>query len=221
MRIAFIGAGSLAVVTAQILIRRGHDVVIVERNKDCIETLSHELDCGLIHGDGTRPDILRELDPAATDVLFCLTGNDQANIIASLVGRSLGFKRVITKIEDREFEHVGMELGLQDIIVPARTIGRFLADTIKGQDILELSSLIKGEARMLSFVVHDAEEGPLSALELPAETHVVCIYRNSEFFLPETDAKLKKDDEVVLITHRKHIEALRDKLINHIEKETV
>ncbi len=47
--------------------------------------------------------MLQETDPAHTDFLFCLTGNDQTNIIASLIGRSQGFKRVITGIEDPEF----------------------------------------------------------------------------------------------------------------------
>ena len=61
-------------------------------------------------------------------MLFALTDNDQANILASLVGRSLGFKRVVTKIQDAELEHICKELGLEDIIVPSRTIGRFLAE---------------------------------------------------------------------------------------------
>jgi trk system potassium uptake protein TrkA len=44
------------------------------------------------------PNILREVNPEQTDFLFCLTDSDQANVIASLVGRSLGFKRVVTSI---------------------------------------------------------------------------------------------------------------------------
>ncbi|MFZ1908517.1 MAG: NAD-binding protein [Burkholderiales bacterium] len=128
MRVVIIGASSLAVVTAKLMRERGEEVVIIEHDKNHIDALSEELDCGFLHGDGSKPAILREADPNGTDVLFALTDNDQANILASLVGRSLGFKRVVTKIQDAEFEHICKELGLEDIIVPSRTIGRFLAE---------------------------------------------------------------------------------------------
>ena len=74
--------------------------------------LSQELDCGFICGDGSRPAILREADPQHTTVLYCLTGDDKSNMIASLVGRSLGFGRIVTKIDDPELEHICLELGL-------------------------------------------------------------------------------------------------------------
>jgi trk system potassium uptake protein TrkA len=128
MRAVFIGAGSLAVVTAKLIRERGEEVVIIEQDKERIDALADELDCGFLHGDGSKPAMLREANPEGTDVLFALTGNDQANILASLVGRSLGFKRVVTKIDDHEFEHICKELGLEDVIVPTRTVGRFLAE---------------------------------------------------------------------------------------------
>jgi trk system potassium uptake protein TrkA len=56
------------------------------------------MDCSFLQGDGSQPDILREVNPEQTDFLFCLTDSDQANVIASLVGRSLGFNRVVTSI---------------------------------------------------------------------------------------------------------------------------
>lgn len=218
MKIVFIGASATSVTAARQLALRGHNVVIIDRDKDRIESLSDQLDCGFILGDGTRPDILREVDAATAHVIFCMTANDQANILASLVAHSLGFPRVITKIEDPEFEHIAIELGLENIIVPSRTIGRFLADMVEGQDMLELSSIIKGEARVFSFVVNESLEGPASALDLPDHTRLMCIYRGGDFILPEDDMKVKKDDEVVLITHRKQIPVLREQFIDAASK---
>ena len=129
--------------------------------------MSDTLDAGFLHGDGTKPAVLREIDPDGTDFLFCLTGNDQTNIIASLVGRSLGFARVVTKVDDEELEHICIELGLTDTIIPDLTIGRYLADIVEGQDIMELALMIKGDARIFSFVAGADDEGPISALGLP------------------------------------------------------
>lgn len=211
MRAVFVGAGSLVVKTAHLLLGRGHEVVIVERDKERIDALSQELDCGFLHGDGSKPAILREADPGQTDVLYCLTNNDQANIIASLVGRSLGFGRVVTKIEDPEFEHICIELGLENTIIPARTIGRYLADMFEGKDPLELSTMIRDEARGFSFVARKEDEMRIDELELPKNSRVICIYRNDKFLLADSDTALKTGDEVVIITHRDNLTALAER----------
>lgn len=219
MRAVFVGAGSLAVSTTRYLLRRGHEVVIIERDKEVIEALAPELDCGFLHGDGSRPAVLREADPAHTDFLFCLTNTDQANIIASLVGRSLGFRQVVTKIEDAELEHICIELGLEDIIIPARTIGRHLVEKLEGTDPLEISAKIKGDARVFSFIAHAEDEKPMHELGLPEACRMVCLYRKGEFILPEADTMLRKDDEVILICHRRHLAELLERWGPHSPEE--
>jgi trk system potassium uptake protein TrkA len=210
MRVVFVGAGSLTLMTARILLKRGHEVVVVERDDALVQELSEQFDCGILHGDGSKPAILKEADPDGTDILFCVTGSDQANIIAALVGRSLGFKRVVAKIDDPEFEHICLELGLDDTIIPARTIGRHLADMCEGRDPLELSTMIREQARIVSFVVHESQQGSIAELSLPAHARVVCIYRKDKFLLPDETLSLKVDDEVVIITDRDSVEGLTE-----------
>jgi len=204
--------------TARTLVKRGHEVVIIERDKGHIDALSEELDCGFIHGDGSKPAILREADPEQTDFLFCLTDNDQSNILASLVGKSLGFKRMVTRIEDPEFEHICVGLGLEDTIVPARTIGRYLADRFAGHDLLELSAMIKDEARVFSFVVREEDAITIEALDLPKDSRVVCCYREGKFTLPKQVDKLRVDDEVVVITHSRNMTELEKRWGPHKQR---
>jgi trk system potassium uptake protein TrkA len=208
MRVVFVGASALTLMTARMLLKRGHEVVIIERKKELVEELPERFDCGIIEGDGSKPAILREADPGDTDILFCVTNSDQANIIAALVGRSLGFMRVVVKIEDPEFEHICLELGLEDTIIPTRAIGRHLADMCEGRDLLELSTMIRDEARVLSFVVHEDQEGSIADLHLPHQARVVCVYRQDKFVLPDSDLHLKAQDEVVVITASDDVEAL-------------
>jgi len=211
MRAVFIGAGSLTVMAARLLLKRDHEVIIIEQDKQTIDDLSSDLDCGFIHGDGGKPAILREVDPKDTDVLFCLTSSDQANILASLVGRSLGFQRVITKIEDPEYEHICIELGLENPIIPSRTIGRYLADMLEGQDPLELSTMIRDEARTFSFVVREEDGDSIEDLDLPGDSRVISIYRGDKLIIADDKTKLKKDDEVVIITRRENLEELHQR----------
>lgn len=208
MRAVFVGAGNITLVTAALLLKRGHEVVIVESDKERIDSVSRDLDCGYLHGDGSKPAVLREADPDHTDRLFCLTGNDQANILASLVGRTLGFKHVVCKIDDAELIHLCVELGLENVVVPSQAIGRDLAGMFEGMYPEDISAKIRGNAHLFSFVVGEDDEGSLDKLALPAQTRVVCLYRDDRFLLPEADTRLAADDEVVLITHGTSLEKL-------------
>lgn len=211
MRAIFVGASHTTVATARMLLKRGHEAVIIEQDKERIEALAAVLDCGFLHGDGGKPAILREVGPERTDVLYCLTDNDQANILASLVGRSLGFQRVVTKIQDPEFVHVCIELGLRDTIIPSLTIARHLGEMFDGHDPLEISAKIRGDARIFSLVVQDGNFKRPSELELPKKSRVVCLYRGDEWLLPDDDIRLAPDDEVVIITAAENIELLTER----------
>ncbi len=219
MRVVFVGASKLAVMTARELIRDGHEVVVIEQDKEKIVELSGELDCGFLHGDGSRPAILREAGPEHTDFLFCLSGNDQVNILASLIGRSLGFSRVVPKIEDPELDHICFELGLESTIIPTRTITRSLCNLVEGRGGPEHSPLIKGEARLFSFVVREQDAGPIASLELPRDSRVICYYHKDEFTLPSRDGELAAGDEVVVLTRERNLAALRERWSRPPEEE--
>lgn len=209
MRVVFVGAGNLAVHAATIMRSRGHEVVIIEQNKERIDELDSVIDCGFIHGDGGKPAILREAGPTNTNYLFCLTGNDQTNIIASLVGRSLGYVHTITKINDAEFEHVCIELGLENTIVPSETIGRYLADMLQGESPLALSAMLRGDARVFSFIARPEDTVLVAELDLPRDCRVMFFYRGEKFIIAEDDTQLKEGDEVVVIARDTQLDDLR------------
>ncbi|MGR9000530.1 MAG: potassium channel family protein [Gammaproteobacteria bacterium] len=201
MKVVFIGASALAVTTAQRLLKRGHEVIIIENDKNVINEMRETIDCVFINGNGSKPAILKETAPDTIDVLFCLTKNDESNIIASLVARSLGVKRVITRIEDPEFEHICIELGLNDIIIPTYTNARYLAGIALGRDIIELSAIIRGDVRFFGMVIDEENEGTVSDLDLPGQSRAIFMYRENLFEFADSSTKLKKGDELVVITH--------------------
>jgi trk system potassium uptake protein TrkA len=211
MRVVFVGASEEAVQATEALTERGHEVVIVERERERIDELSDALSCGFIHGDGGKPGILKEAGPSETDVLLCTARKDETNIIAALVGRSLGFSRVVLKITDAAFENICVELGLQDTVLPSRMVGSHLADLVEGRDALELSRTIKGDARLFSFIAAKEERGRVGELGLPSDARVICRYRDDAFTLADESTELREGDEVVVLAHRDRLEELRDR----------
>jgi trk system potassium uptake protein TrkA len=212
VRFVFIGSGILAMLTARLLVERGHEVVIIERRLEAIELLRDEIDVGLIHGDGTRPPILREADPETTDLLFCLTNDDQSNIITSLVARSLGYRRVVTKIEDPDLEHICSELGLAGSLVPIHKIGRYLADMAEGQSIISISDMLRGDTRIFSLKIDATLVMPLGALQIPDGAKAICVYRQGdELHFAEPELELEVGDEVLLLTRARDLKTLQQR----------
>jgi trk system potassium uptake protein len=212
MKAIFVGASPVAIMTARSLLTRNHEVIIIESDKEKIDTISAELDCGFLHGDGSKPSLLRETNPEESDVLYCLTNHDQTNIIASLVGRSLGFAKVVTKIEDPGYEHICIELGLEATIIPSRTIGRHLADMFEGRDPLELSTMFRYDASTFSFVAQEKHVGAMHELTLPKASRIICLYRKEKLIIPEEDELIESGDEVIIITRQENLEALQAQL---------
>lgn len=211
MRTVFVGAGKVSIETARELIKKGHEVIIIETDQAKITDLSEEMDCSFLLGDGSRPNVLREVNPARTDFLFCLSNSDQTNLIASLVGRSLGFQRVVTSIGDPQFESICHELGLEDIIIPSRTIGRYLEDMVGGGENVELSTVIKDDARFFTLILKADDAGMVRDLKLPDEARVICYYRDGKFFHADEETTLRIDDEVVILTHSRNMSALQER----------
>jgi trk system potassium uptake protein TrkA len=201
----------VSVGTAKALIKKGHEVVIIETDKAKIDELSEEMDCSFLQGDGSQPNILREVNPAQTDILYCLTDSDQANVIASLVGRTLGFKRVVTGIADPQFEGICCELGLNDTIILSRTISRYLEDMVGGTENVELSTVLKDEARFFTLIANEEDTVAAKDLKLPAGAKVICYYRDGKFLHADEETTFRIGDEIVILTHSKNLPALQER----------
>jgi trk/ktr system potassium uptake protein len=211
MRIVFLGAGKVSVETAKALIKKGHEIIIIETNKAKIDELSEEMDCSFLQGDGSHPHILREVNPGQTNFLFCLTNSDQVNVIASLLGRSLGFNRIVTSIGDPQFEGICHELDLKDTIIPSRTISRYLEDMVGGSETVEISTVIKGEARFFTLIAKEEDTVAAKELNLPVGAKVICFYRDGEFAHIDKGTTFQKGDEIVILTHSKNMPALLER----------
>lgn len=199
MRVVIVGASNLAAATAESLIQRGHEVVMVERDRARIEELGERLDAAFVAGDGIRPSILKETSPDECEALLALTSGDQDNILAALVGRSVGFQRVLPKVSDPELEHVALEVGLTELLVPDRTMAQAIADRVEGGHGAGGEQMIPGGFRLFTFIatLDDAERECLK--DLPRGVKPLAIFRGDGFVLPSETDQVHAGDRVLLI----------------------
>jgi trk system potassium uptake protein TrkA len=211
MRIVFAGAGPMTVITTRALTKQGHEVIIIEMDKEKIDRFSDELDCSFVQGDASKPAILSQVNPKDCDFLFCLTDSDQANIITALLGRSMGFKRVVPSIEDDELQQLCDELELEDTIIPVRTMSQHLENMVRGLDNIELSTVLKHDARLFTFVAGKKESGKIGELDLPEGTRIIFYYRDDQFEFVNEEISLQKGDEVIILTHSNNLPDLSER----------
>ena len=74
LRVVIVGGHHVGHHAARHLSKRGHDVVIVEKDRERVEFLSDQYDATVIHGDGGRRSILEQAGLGRSDVVAALTG---------------------------------------------------------------------------------------------------------------------------------------------------
>jgi trk system potassium uptake protein TrkA len=211
MRVVFIGTDPLAIMTADVLLDKGHEVVIVEPDETCIEQLEGRLDCGIIQAQGSHPSVLREVSPKNTDILFCLGTNDSDNVLASLVAKALGFKRIFTKIDDPDFKPICIELDLENVIIPDREAAKALVDTALGQTQANMATSLSGDIRFYPFIVQQGLPATVGELSLPPQTMAIAITQNGQSNVITAETRLYAGDEVVLVTHEDQLSSLKER----------
>ena len=76
---------------ASLLISDGHDVTLIENDQSLCNIASSELDAMVICGNGTNNKVLEEANVEDADVFVAATGNDEVNLLASILVRESRF----------------------------------------------------------------------------------------------------------------------------------
>ncbi|MFC5368204.1 potassium channel family protein [Salinirubrum litoreum] len=97
LRVVVAGGGELGSRTARLLADRGHTVVVVESDPDRAETVSDEYVASIIVGDASRPSILRQANPANSDVLAALTDDEATNFAICTAAQRMADIRTVMR----------------------------------------------------------------------------------------------------------------------------
>ena len=150
-----IGGGTVGLGVALGLEEAGWRVKLIEASRARCEEIAPRLQGLVLHGDGADLDLLESERVGDAPILVAVTSNDEKNLLVSLLARSLGVRRIITRADslsnERLFERVGI-----DVVRSARgaAIGRVLTEVGAGRREL-LVELEHGDAEVLELVLDD------------------------------------------------------------------
>lgn len=208
-RVILCGGGRVSFYLAQVLLKNGVGVQIVERDYDkCIQLSNLLPKATVIHGDATKEFLLDNEGISDCDALVTLTGVDEMNIIISLYGSSCKVPQVITKLGRLENNTILDALPLGSIISPKELSCNNIVQYVRAMKnqtgaALTVYTIADGQAEAVEFRVdqntlHCGE--PLKKLKIKRNVLVVCIMHGAQLEIPNGDSSFQRGDTVIIVT---------------------
>lgn len=130
-------------------------VKIIETNRQRCDYLASELpsDVLVLHGDSTDEELMGEENVQDMDLFVALTSDDEDNILACLLAKKMGARRVLALINRRAYAELVQGTQIDIAISPSQAvIGELLAYVRRG-DVEAVHSLRRGAAEALEGIV--------------------------------------------------------------------
>ena len=215
-----IGGGETAYYLSKMLLGSGIQVKIVEKDLKRCEQLADLLPkATIVHGDGADRDLLNEEGIGQTEGFVGLTGIDEENVILSLFARSMGVRKIVTKVNRVAFEEVFDHLDLDTMISPKNITAEYILQYVRamqnsyGSNIETLHRMMDDQAEALEFLIRDSFRYagvPLKDLKLKPGVLVACIAHRGTIILPRGDDVIQPGDTAVVITSLKGVKDISD-----------
>jgi len=190
------------------------NIKIVESDEDKSEEIAEKLSRTLvIHGDGTDIDLLATEGIVDMDAFVAVTGDDETNIIATLVARHLKIPRTIALVNKVEYLPLTPTIGMDAVVSKQLLTANAVEHFIQHQEVTTLASLPGIDARFLEFIAkdeHKITKKPLKNIRFPKDAIVGAVMHNDELVIPKGETKIEPGDKVVVFS--------QPQAINDVEK---
>ncbi len=205
MRVVIAGAGRLGVETATALCAARSEVTLIEIDDDLAERLRGTLKCQVLWGDACDPNVLEESGALKADVLVATTGDDEDNLVISLLAkRHFDIPRVVARVNYPENHWLYDDHWGVDVAVSApSTLLSLVMEATGSTDTIGLLQLARAGVKLIETTIgeHSTATGrTLSEITMPAGTMIAAVVRDGEPNVPGGSFELAPGDEVILVT---------------------
>ena len=207
---------------------------VIEANRQRCEYLATQLhdDVMVLHGDSTDEELMGHENVQDMDLFIALTSDDEDNILACLLAKRMGARRVIALINRRAYADLVQGTTIDIAISPSHAvIGELLAYVRRG-DVEAVHSLRRGAAEALEAIVRgDSKTCRMAGrriedVGLPAGAQVGAIVRGlhgpdgsplgeaaqPQVLIAHHDTVVQPGDHVILFVPRKSMVRQVEKL---------
>jgi trk system potassium uptake protein TrkA len=196
-----LGGSRIGVQIAQAL-QNDVNIKLVEYNSEKANRLAGQLEKTLIiNEDGRNTEAMLEEGLSNMDAFVAVTGRSETNILAAMLAKRMGAKKVIAEVENLNYINIADSVGVDTIInkkmVSASNIFRFTMAT----DVLDIRCLTGSDAEVLEFIVKPnspATKAAIKDLGLPNDVTIGGIVRGDKVFIASGKTEISAYDRVVV-----------------------
>lgn len=224
LTIIIVGCGKVGATLVEQLSKEGHDITIIDKNADLVQSLSDTYDIMGITGNGASYSVQMEAGIENTDLIIAVTGSDELNLLCCTVARRVGncaaIARVRTPDYSEEAGYLREKLGLAMIINPELAVATEIARVLYLPTALEINTFAHGQAELIKIkipeqnVMHGQTIASLGR-SISVNILICAIERGGEVFIPSGNFVLKAGDLISFTASRKNARTFLQKVGFH------
>ena len=220
-RVLLVGGGNLGLKLARALERLSIHTKLIEKDPDRCRKLAEHLDKVIVlQGDGSDQGLLQEENIQDMDVVITLTGDEETNILASLLAKRMGAHKTVTRISKFSYFPLVSAIGLEHIVSPRLAAINTILQYVRRGKVLSAMALKGEEAEVLEAVAMETSDivgKPLRQIPFPRGALVVAIMRGDEVIVPTGDSVILPEDRIVIFSTRQSIPQVEKALMVKLE----
>jgi trk system potassium uptake protein TrkA len=204
MKVAIAGAGNVGTFIAADLKEAGHDVLLIEQDPDLVTRQRAGLDVTWFIGDACEFNNLNEAGLADVDVVVAATGDDEDNLVISLLAKQeFAVPRVVARVNHPKNEWLFNEAWGVDVSVSTpHLLTALVEEAVSVGSLVRLLQFEGGEARLVEVTL--AEDSPaaeiaIAELGVPRDATIVAVIREGHVIVPRGDTVVQGGDEVLIL----------------------
>jgi trk system potassium uptake protein len=201
-RVMIAGGSREAFLLARMLEENRIDCTILEANRQRAAVLAESLNTTLVlHGDATDLDLLEMEAVGEVDGFVAFTGSDETNMLACLLAKNLGARKVISLVERARYVPLVSRVGVDASVSPRRSTVNAILSYVRRGSVLSVATLKGTAAEAIEFDVSARfpfAGQPLSEIRFPAGSLVGAVIRGSRVIIPRGTDSIRIGDRVIV-----------------------
>ncbi|AGB42180.1 K+ transport system, NAD-binding component [Halobacteroides halobius DSM 5150] len=220
MNIIIVGGGKKGFQLAKYCHKFGHQVTVIESNKEKINKLKDKLEVNVLLGDGTKRDYLEKAGAEEGDIVVAATSNDQDNlVICQLAERQFDIGRTLALVNNPGNEKLFEWLGVNQVVSSTSLMLGLIEEEIEWK---EKSNLWADSINQLKMHYIQVEEEAIACnqkikdITIPDEAILITILRGDQAIVPRGNTTIKAKDTVIALADPE----VKDKLLSLMKNNT-
>ncbi len=219
MKIIIAGDGEVGHYLAQALSKGDHLITMLTRDEDLLQSIEAHEDVLAVEGDSTSISVLKSANIKKTDLLISVLHDEKINIITALLGKKLGAKKVVARVNNMEYlsnqnQAMFYDMGIDALVCPEDIAAKEVIDLLKQTAATEIFDFSEGKLSLFMIKLDENATVVNKTLNEIANEYpdlhfrAVALHRDGETIIPKGDDIFRAKDMSYVITKPEGLDAL-------------